>query len=205
MDYNKLASKESIEITTRNLKSKGYEVFAANNGEEALAIIKKIIPSKSSVMNGTSTTLQQIGYNDYLKLGNHSWVDLHSKINDENNKEERNELRRQSVLSDYYLGSVHALAETGEFIIASNSGSQLPHVTYTSPNLIFVVSTKKIVPTLAEAMLRLEKHVYPLEDQRMMNTYQAHSGINKLLIFKGEAESTGRKVTIILIQENLGF
>ena len=33
-------------------------------------------------------------------------------------------LRTQSALSDFYLGSVHAIAETGEFIIASNSGSQ---------------------------------------------------------------------------------
>ncbi len=32
-------------------------------------------------------------------------------------------LRKQSVLSDYYLGSVHALAKTGEMVIASASGT----------------------------------------------------------------------------------
>jgi hypothetical protein len=114
-------------------------------------------------------------------------------------------LRKQAVLSDYYLGSVHALAETGEFIIASNSGSQLPHIVFTSPNLIFVVGTQKIVPTLADAMKRLEEHVIPLEDKHMMVAYGAHTMDSKIVIFKHENPMMGRKVRMILVNEKLGF
>ena len=65
-------------------------------------------------------------------------------------------LRKQSALSDYYLGSVHALlSETGELVIASNSGSQLPHLVFTSPNIILVVGTQKITSTLDEAIKHL--------------------------------------------------
>lgn len=68
------------------------------------------------------------------------------------------------------------LPKTGELLIASNSGSQLPHIVFKSQNLIFVVGAQKIMLTLADAFNRLEKHTVPLEDERMqtamgMGTY----------------------------------
>lgn len=114
-------------------------------------------------------------------------------------------LRKQALLSDYYLGSIHALAQNGEFVIASNTGSQLPHIVFSSPNLIFVVSAKKIVPTLADAMKRLEEHVYALEDKSTMSKYNIHTMLSKVVIFKRENPMLGRKVKMILVNENLGF
>lgn len=114
-------------------------------------------------------------------------------------------MRKQALLADYYLGSVHALVENGEFVIASNTGSQLPHVVYSSPNLIFVVGTQKIVPNLDEAMKRLEKYVIPLENEHMKKLYGMGTALNKLLIFKGESAYLGRKIRIILVNKQLGF
>ena len=107
--------------------------------------------------------------------------------------------------SEYYLGSVHALTETGEFIVASNTGSQLSHIVYTSPNLIFVVSTKKIVPTLPLAMNRLMDHVIPLEDAQMKRKYGVGTAPNKILTFTGENPMMKRKIRMILVNEDLGF
>ncbi len=156
-------------------------------------------------MNGASRTLEQIGFIEYLKSGQHDWNNLHAAILAEKDPAKQMILRKQAVLSDYYLGSVHALAETGEFVIASNSGSQLPHIVFTSPNLIFVVSTKKIVPTLADALQRLEKYVVPLEEQHMQQLYRVGTAPNKIVIFKGENSMLGRKVRMILVNEPLGF
>ena len=156
-------------------------------------------------MNGSSRTLEQIGFVDYLKSGKHGWNNLHEAILNEKDKAKQAILRKQSVISDYYLGSVHALVETGEFVIASNSGSQLPYLVFTSPNLILVVSDKKIVPTLKEAMKRLEKHVIPLEDKSIREKYGVGTAPNKILIFKGENPMLGRKVRMILVKEDLGF
>ena len=97
------------------------------------------------------------------------------------------------------------MTEIGEFIIASNTGSQLPHIVFTSPNLIFVVSTKKIVPTFSEAIKRLEDYVVPLEDKHMMEKYGVGTTANKIVVFKGENPKLGRKVRMILVEENLGF
>ena len=204
-NYNTLAKKQLVIKTAQALEAKGYKVFMVDKRKNALDTIKDIIPSGASVMNGSSVTLQSIGFLDYLKSNRHNWVNLHAKITAENNPAKRLNLRKRGAFSDYYLGSAHALLENGEFIIASNSGSQLPHIVYTSSNLIFVVSTKKIVSDLAVGFQRLEEYVIPLENKRMHDLYGMGTKSNKILIFKGEKQKSGRKITFILVNENLGF
>ena len=205
MNYAKLASEETLVSTVRALKNKRYSVEIVKSSKQALELIKKLIPKGATVMNGSSVTLDQIGYFDYLKVGVHGWVDLHAKVTAENDPAKRGKLRREAAISDYYLGSVHALTEDGEFVIASNTGSQLPHVVFTSPNLVFVVSTKKIVKDVPSAFKRLEQYVYPLEDKSSMRKYNSHTAMNKVLIFKGEAAFSTRKIHFILVKEDLGY
>lgn len=205
MDYNKLAAEDMLARTVDNLKKHGYETVVAQSGTEALARIQEHIPAGSSVMNGSSTTLSQIGFTDYLKGSAHGWNNLHEGILAEKDPGKQSQLRRQAILSSYYLGSVHALVESGEFIIASNTGSQLPYVVNTSPHLIFVVSTKKIVSDMKAAMDRLEQHVVPQENKRINGLYGVDTALNKIVIFKGENPMMGRSITFILVKEDLGF
>ncbi len=150
-------------------------------------------------MNGSSRTLEQIGFIEYLKPDNHGWDNQHEKILAEKDP------AKQALLADYYLGSVHAVTEEGEFIVASNSGSQLPHVAFSSSNLILIVGAQKIVATLEEGMKRLKEYVVPLEDANMKQKYGVGTQLNKILLFKGENQMIGRKVTMILVKEKLGF
>lgn len=85
-----------------------------------------------------------------------------------------------------FLGSVHAIAETGEMVIASASGSQLPSYVFTSDNVIWVVGTQKIVPTLSDAMKRVREYTLPLEDARMKSEGFPGNTIGKLLIFENQ-------------------
>jgi len=205
MTYDTLATKESIDKAMAGLGSRNVEAILVKDGAKALQKIQELIPPGASIMNGASETLEQIGFVEYLKSGVHGWQNLHKDILEEKDEAKQAILRKQSVLSDYYLGSVHALAETGEFVIVSNSGSQLPHIVFTSPNLIFVVSVKKIVPSLADAVQRVREHVLPLEDVRALKAYGVHTGLNKMLIVENENPMMGRKVRMILVEEDLGF
>ena len=204
-NWDQLADTQTIEKTAAALKDKGFEAFVVENEQEAFAKIKDIIPKDASVMNGSSVTLEQIGFVDYLKSGKHDWNNLHAKILAEKDPGKQSLLRKQAELSDFYLGSVHALIENGEFIIASNTGSQLPHVVYTSPNLIFVVGTQKIASDLKTGVERLEEYVVPLEDKHMMEKYGAGTKLNKIVIFKGESSYSKRKIKFILVNKKLGF
>ncbi len=205
MDYAMLANTEAVNKTISGLAERGMEGIMVNSRAEALEKIKSLIPAGASVMNGSSRTLEEIGFIDYLKSGTHGWKNLHEEILAETDKEKQSVLRKQAVLSDFYLGSIHAIAETGEFVIASNSGSQLPHIVFTSPNLIFVVGMQKLVSNLDEALARVREYVLPLEDQRMKDAGMGGSAISKLLIFEREPSFMGRKVHVIFVNEKLGF
>jgi L-lactate utilization protein LutB len=204
MKYDTLASKEAVNKVMEVVKHRGINPEFVNTKEEALQRLKKLIPSDAEVMTGSSRTLEEIGFVDLLKSREHPWKNWKDIILAEKDEAKQMELRRKSVSSEYFLGSVHAIAETGEAVIASNSGSQLPSYVYTSKNVIWIVGTQKIVHTLEEAIKRVREYVFPLEDARMKSLGYPGSNISKLLIFQKEI-NPGRKITLLLVNEKLGF
>ena len=194
-----------MERVEKALAERGFLPESVETGADALARIKELILVGSSVMNGSSRTLEEIGFVDYLNGRAHGWNNLHEAILVEKDPVKQKELRGRSVLSDYYLGSAHAVTEEGEIVISSNSGSQMPHLVFTSPNIVLVVSTKKIVPTLSDAFERLEKHIIPLEDESIQKKYGIHTMRSKTLILHRENPMMGRKVHIIFVNEKVGF
>ena len=205
MSFDTLASETSLTNAVQALSAHNFHPLVVETKEEALSKLKELIPQGASLMNGSSVTLQEIGLVDYLKEGKHGWNNLHDAILAETDPEKQADLRKQSVLSDYYIGSAHAVTEKGEILISSNTGSQLPHLAFTSKNLILVVGTQKIVPNLQDAFLRLQEHVVPLEDERMKKAYGYGTLLAKTLILHKENPVLGRNVTVLLVKESLGF
>lgn len=205
MNYDTLASADSINKVIEALKAHNIEAMVVGDRAAALAKIKELIPAGASVMNGSSRTLEEIGFVEYLKEGKHGWNNLHAAIAEEKDPAEQTRLRRQALFADYYLGSVHAATETGELIIASASGSQLSHLVSTSPNIVLVAGAQKIVPTLEEGLKRVREYVFPLEDARMKALGYPGSMLAKILIFANEHSMMGRKVRLLLVNEKLGF
>lgn len=70
---------------------------------------------------------------------------------------------------------------------------------------MLLVGTQKIVPTLANALKRLEDYVLPLEDQHMKDKYGVGTKLSKIVIFEEEHKGLGRKIRLILIKEPLGY
>lgn len=203
--FDAIADQESITKVTSALKEHGIQSIVVDTGAQAHEKVLELIPKGVSVMNGSSRTLEQIGFIEHLKSGDHGWNNMHETIVTEKDPAKQAQFRKQALLADYYLGSVHAVTEEGEFIVASNSGSQLPHIAFSSANLILVVGVQKIVANIEEGMKRLKEYVMPLEDVNMKQKYGVGTTLNKLLIFKGENPMSGRKVTMILVKEKLGF
>lgn len=204
MDFNQLATKETVEQVIENLKNRGITAILVETKEQALEKIKELIPEGMSIMTGSSTTLDQIGFTDLLISKNHPWKNLKDEILNESDTQKRNELRKNSVLADYFLGSVHAVTKKGEILVASASGSQIPSYAFSSDNVIWVVSTKKIVNNLDEAFQRVKEHIYPLENQRMKNAGYEGSIIGKWFILEREI-LPNRKITLIFVNKDLGF
>jgi hypothetical protein len=205
MHYDTLANADSINTVIEALKEHNIETEAVDTRAAALARVKELIPAGASVMNGSSRTLEEIGFIDYLKAGEHGWNNLHAAVAAEKDPTKQTDLRRQSLFADYYLGSVHAATETGELIIASASGSQLAHLVSTSPNIVLVAGAQKIVPTLEDGLKRVREYVFLLEDARMKALGYPGSLLAKIVIFANELPMMGRKVHVLLVNEKLGF
>ena len=204
MDYKTIPDAARVEAVAAALRANGFETHVVANGADALELAKTLVPAGSSVMNGTSTTLQEIGFVEYLKGGEHPWRNLHAEVLAEQDPEKQAELRRYSVVSDAYFGSVHAITDDGRLVIASASGSQLPHIAYTSQIVVLVASTNKIAGTMPEALKRLREHVVPLEDERMKSIGAPGTVLSKILSFDRHP-GWGRSIHVILVNEQHGF
>ena len=100
---------------------------------------------------------------------------------------QRNEMRKLGASPDVLVGSVHAITEQGEVLIASAVGSQLGPAAFGAGAVIWVVGTQKLVRTLEDGFRRIRQHSLPLESERTQRVYGQPSAINKLLIVNGEA------------------
>lgn len=204
MKWAELADEDTVKRTSNALRARGVRVDFLQTREEALKRIVELIPPGAEVMTGSSTTLKEIGFVDLLKGGKHLWNNLKDAIVKEKDPLKQMELRKRSVSAEYFLGSVHVVTQSGEVIIASNTGSQLPSYAYTSNNVVWVVGVQKIVLNLEEGMRRVGEYCLPLEDQRMKQAGFAGSAIGKILIFERET-MPNRRITLIFVNEKLGF
>jgi L-lactate utilization protein LutC len=204
MKYDTLASKEVIKRSMEALKARNVNVELVNTKEDALRKINALIPPGKEVMTGGSTTLDQIGLTDLLISGKHPWKNLKDQILSEKDPVKQMEFRKKSITSEYFLGSVHAVAQTGEVLIVNATGSSLPSYAFSSDNVIWIVGTQKIVPTLEEGFKRIREYCVPLEDKRMKSIGYAGTTIGKYLIFEREINEN-RKINLIFVNEKLGF
>ena len=193
---------QTVERTAKALRANGFKVDIVPDRKAALEKIGSLIPDGAKVMTGSSATLDAIGLTKMLSKENHPWINLKGKIVAEQDPIKKTELRRQATFADYFLGSVHAITETGHLVAGSASGSQLAAYAFGGDNLILVVGAQKITASLEEALRRLREHVVPLEDSRVKGLGMQGTVLSKILIYEKEP---WRNVHVIVINEKLGF
>ena len=206
MGFDGLPSMDRIQKTIAALKARGVAAEVVPGAAEALARVKDLVPAGASLSTGASLTLREIGLDDLLKGASHPWKNLKAEYLAEKDPGRQQLLRRQSVLADYYMGSVHAVAETGEIVIASMTGSQISPYAYAARNVIWVVGAQKITASLDEAFHRVRDYVLPHENSRMLESSggKMESRIGKLLVFENEVPFLGRNVSLIFVNQELG-
>jgi L-lactate utilization protein LutB len=202
-ELDELPDDETVEETVANLEERGFDAVVVDDADEALETVTSRIPAGVSVMNGHSTTLEEIGFDEFLSEGDHEWESLPDRIWDIDDDAERQAARRESQTADYFLGGINAVAQTGELVAADLSGSRIGAYPFAAGNVVIVTGINKIVPTLDDALDRLESVAYPLENERAQEAYGVESAIAKQLIYRRETEE-GR-TTVVLVREQLGY
>lgn len=201
MDYTQLAPEEILTKTVEALQTNGFETIIVENREEAKQEILKRIPLGSEVMTMSSETLRTLGITQEIDESGR-YISVRKELETMTNPQKL-EKNRLGTAPEYTVGSIQAITEDGQILIASNTGSQLPAYAYGSPFVMWVVGTHKIVKNFEEGLKRIYEHSLPLENQRAQKSYGVESGVNKLLVINKETKP-GR-ITLILLKEQVGF
>ena len=196
------ADRASVQRTIDALAARNVEAFLVESGDLALAKLKELVPEGSEVFVNTSETLSTIGYTEYMH-GNDRYVNLHDQMMAQADPAAQREFRRKTTTADFFVGSVQAIAETGEIIVASGSGSQIGAYSYGARRLILVAGTQKICQTLAEAEARTRGYTLERHDRWLEDLGRVAAPIGKYLVM--EHEPVVGRISLVLIPETLGW
>lgn len=198
-----MVSEDVLSATIKTLNANGISTIVVENGEEAKRKALELIPEKAEVFTVTSTTVNDIGLAKEINESG-KYVSVRDMLNDMDRRTQGREMARIGAAPDWVVGSVHAVTESGNVIIASQTGSQLSAYAHGAQHVIWIVGTQKIVKDLDEGMKRIYEHSLPLESERAKKAYGAPgSAVNKLLIVNKEV--VPNRTTMILVKERLGF
>jgi len=196
------ANDEQIERTAKALETKNIKTLIAENAEEAKRMFFELVPEGAEVLLGASVTLETLGIKDEIDTSG-LYDALRPKMFAMDRTTQGREIRKLVGAPDYAAGSVHAVTEDGQVLIASNSGSQLGPYASGAGKVIWVVGSQKLVKDLDEGMRRIEEYCVPLEDLHMQELYNMHTSLNKILIVNKEIRPD--RISMIIVKEELGF
>lgn len=200
--YASLASAAQIQRTVEALTANGMIAIVVETGADARKKVAELLPAGAEAFISSSATLDQLGITeDVDKSGRYDSVRV--KLSKLDYQTQQREMVKLGASPEYVLGSVHALTESGVAMIASASGSQLGPFGAGASKVIWVVGSQKIVPNYEEGVKRINEYALPLEDERALKVYKAHSVVGKLLVVNREISPD--RITVIIVKENIGF
>jgi len=151
----------------------------------------------------TSVTLETLGLTKEINESG-KFQSIRAEFAKMDQETQKTRMRELGAAPDWVIGSVHAITQQGEVLIASKTGSQLPAYAYGAGKVLWIAGAQKIVNNKEEGMKRIYEYTLPLESERAKKAYGAPgSDVDKMLIINREIQQ-GR-ITIILVNEVLGF
>ena len=138
-----------------NLERRRYEVTVFDTGAEAAAYLDEAIDGKT-VGFGDSETMLSMGLYEKLSAHNRVFDPMHRPEG-----ESFREVALKTLLADVFLTSLNAMAETGELVNIDGTGNRVAGSLFGHEKVYFVVSLKKLCPTLDEAVFRARNVAAP--------------------------------------------
>ena len=197
-----LASDEVIARTIAALGPRGINAEVVADGAAAKARVLELLPPGAEVFTSLSETITLTGL--AFEINESGRYDaMRPKLAKLDRVTQHREIRKLVAAPDFVVGSVAAITEDGQIMVASGSGSQIGHYAFEAGKVILVAGTQKIVRDAAQGPRRIEEYSLPLENARLMNAIGRPSALMKILTVRGDYPA-GR-TTVILVREKLGF
>ncbi len=201
LDFSVLACDDQIARTAQALEANHIQTIIVETGDEARSRVLGLLPDRARVYQSASRTLELTGLAADIDHST-TFQPVRPLIRALDRATQQLEIRRLSASPDVLVGSVHAITDQGQVLVASAAGNQLGAAAFGASRVIWVVGAQKLVRTLDDGLRRIREYCLPLEDARTRVAYRQPSVINKILIVNGELPG---RITIILVKQKLGF
>jgi L-lactate utilization protein LutC len=202
IDFAQPASEALLQTVAESLRERNFEAIIVATAAEAKAAVIERIPEGVEIHSGKSKTLEDIGVWAEL-MGSDRYDFVRKRTSKMDRKTQAREIRKLGASPDVMLGSVQALTEAGQLVVASASGSQIGPYASGAGTLILVVGSQKIVPDLDTALRRITQHVQPYEDARLREQMGIGTKLTRILIL--ERDFNPGRTTVVLVREPVGF
>lgn len=197
-----LPSRERVTRVAVALEANGFRAVVVDTAAQAREAVLALLPEGAEVFDAASQTLEALGMTEEIAQSGR-YQPVRPKLMELYAQGDRAGMRKIGAAPEVMIGSVHAITEDGEALIASGSGSQLGPYAYSAASVIWVVGTQKLVADIDEGLRRLREYSYPREDSRWRALTGKPSSLNKILIIN--RESVPERTTVILVNEELGY
>ncbi|MBQ6294311.1 MAG: lactate utilization protein [Firmicutes bacterium] len=197
-----------LEKTIQNLRKNEFEVSYFETAAEAAAYLDSRIDGKT-VGFGDSETLRVMGVPELLAT--HNTVYNPIGVHDD---DEFDDIAKKTQLTDVFLTSVNGISETGEMVNIDGTGNRVAGSIFGHEKVYMVASTKKIEPTLEEAIFRARNVAAPTNTKKFGyatpcaktgKCYDCHAPrriCNVMAIYM--QKMNGMDVEVVLVGEELG-
>ena len=142
-----------------SLESNNFEVYLAENREQAANIVmKEIIPGTrpQRISWGGSKTFLETGLYDQLQASQQlEIIDTYDK---NLTPEASYERRRQSLLVDLFFMGTNAVTESGQLVNLDMIGNRVGALTFGPRHVVVMVGRNKLVQGIDEAMNRIKDY-----------------------------------------------
>jgi len=200
-DFTAPASEAELDQLAANLRARNFDVVVVQTGAEAKSEVLRRIPDGARIHSGKSKTLEDIGLFDTL-MGSDEYDFVRKQTMKLDRTTQRREMVQLGATPDLMINSVQAVTEAGQLVVVSASGSQIGAISTGGEKLILVVGSQKIVPNLDAAFQRIQEHVFPYEDARLLEMLGIHTAWTRTLIL--EREFTPGRTTVVLVRTPVG-
>jgi hypothetical protein len=204
---------KDIDIIIANLNKRNMNGYFVSDRNEAIEKAFELIPEKSTIGFGGSTTLEQIGILDELRTKTNITVLDRTKLKDPNDIKK---LYLQMFSSDVFLSSTNAITMEGQLVNVDGRGNRVAMITFGPKKVIIIAGRNKITKDIDSAMKRLQTIACPMNLKRVNdlaknspvftnNKWTKESIWGQVSIIERQLKNENDRIHVIIVDEDLGF
>lgn len=210
-DTKRVSYRTTAKTVIKNLKRRNMEGYYCETSEEAVELVRSMIPAGDSITWGGTVTFGETGVKAALEQGGWRMIDRATATT----PEEKREMWRDRTSADWFFMSANALTLDGELVNIDGNSDRLSLLLHGPEHVVVLVGMNKLVADVDAGFKRIRTVTCPLNAARLhTNTPCEVAGVCSechsercmccQMVVTRHSRHEGR-IKVVLIGENLGY